>query len=182
MTDFTELDDEQLASRIVEDATAYSTLYNRHFQAVYRYIFHRVSNAMDAEDLTSKVFMNALDGLVNNQYAHRGKFSAWLFTIARHRVIDFYRTNKTNLHIDLTDLFPDTTHSIDQLEDLKHIGNLITQLDRDAQELLRLRFSAELDFGTIGRIVGRTEAAVKIKIHRAIKRLQDQWEEKNDAE
>jgi RNA polymerase sigma-70 factor (ECF subfamily) len=180
MTDFTELDDDVLAGRIINDSTAYSILYNRYFQAVYRYIYHRVGNTMDAEDLTSKVFTKALDSLVNNEYSHRGKFSAWLFTIARHRVIDFYRTNKNKLHVDLTDLLPDTTHSIDQLEDLKHIGNLITQLDKDAKELLRLRFSAGLDFGTISRIVGRTEPSVKVKLYRAIKRLQDQWEEKND--
>lgn len=180
MTDFTELDDEELAGRIIEDSTAYSILYNRYFQAIYRYIYHRVGNTMDAEDLTSKVFINALDSLVNDQYTHRGKFSAWLFTIARHRVIDFYRTNKNNLHVDLTDLFPDSAHSIEQLEDLKHMGNLIAQMDKDAQELLRLRFSAGLDFGTISRIVGRTEPSVKVKLYRAIKRLHDRWEEKND--
>lgn len=137
---------------------------------------------MDAEDLTSKVFINALDSLVNDQYTDRGKFSAWLFTIARHRVIDFYRTNKTNLNKDLTNLLPDTAHSMEQMQDLKHIGKIITQLDQDTQELLRLRFSAGLDFGTISRVLGRTEAAVKVKLYRAIKRLQDQWEEKNEAE
>jgi len=180
MTDFTELDDEALAARIVEDASAYSILYIRYFQAIYRYIYHRIGNTMDAEDLTSKVFINALDSLVNNEYTHRGKFSAWLFTIARHRVIDFYRTNKNNVQVGLTDLFPGSTLSIDQLEDMKHIAYLITQLDKDAQELLRLRFSAGLDFGTISRIVGRTEPSVKVKLYRAIKNLQDRWEDKND--
>ncbi len=180
MTDFTELDDEALAARIVGDSSAYSILYNRYFPAVYRYIYYRVGNTMDAEDLTSKVFMKALDSLVNQQYDRKGKFSAWLFTIARHRVIDFYRTNKDNLQVGLPDLFPDSTLSMDQMEDMKHIANLITQLDKDAQELLRLRFSAGLDFGAISRIVGRSESSVKVKLYRAIKHLHDRWEEKND--
>src|SRR3989304_5290979 len=84
MTDFTELDDEALAARIIEDSSAFSILYDRYFPAVYRYI-------------------------------------------------DFYRTNKDNLHVDMDDLFPDSTLSMDQMEDMKHIANLITQLDEDAQ-------------------------------------------------
>ena len=180
MTDFTELGDEDLAARIVEDSSAFSILYNRYFPAVYRYVYYRVGNTMDAEDLTSRVFMKALDSLVNQQYARKEKFSGWLFTIARHRVIDFYRTDKNNLQVGMTDLFPDSALSMDQMEDMKHIANLITQLDKDAQELLRLRFSAGVDFGTISRVVGRSESSVKVKLYRAIKRLQDQWEKKND--
>jgi RNA polymerase sigma-70 factor (ECF subfamily) len=59
---------------------------------VYRYLYKWLGNAKDAEDLTSQVFIDVLEGLV--RYRERGNFAAWLFTIARRKVIAVYRQQR----------------------------------------------------------------------------------------
>ncbi|MDO9129198.1 MAG: sigma-70 family RNA polymerase sigma factor [Anaerolineales bacterium] len=82
-------DEAALVERARRDPSAFAALYHRYLTPVYRYLYRRLGNAHDAEDLTAQVFIEALEGLV--AYRERGKFVAWLFTIARHRLTDFYR-------------------------------------------------------------------------------------------
>jgi RNA polymerase sigma factor (sigma-70 family) len=87
------LDDADLIDRIqnqpVYAAQAFVTLYRRYVRPVYAYLYSRVGNRMDAEDLTEQAFLEALERLAG--YHHQGQFSAWLFTIARRRAVDYYR-------------------------------------------------------------------------------------------
>jgi len=56
----------------------------------------------------------------------------------------------------------------------------VAQLDEEKQELLRLRFAAGLTYGQIGRLIGRSEAAVKVAVHRLLHRLKAAWEESDE--
>jgi DNA-directed RNA polymerase specialized sigma24 family protein len=80
---------------LVEEARhnpeAFAALYRRYFTPLYRYLYRRLSNAHDAEDLTTQVFIDVLEGLATHRYREGGCFVAWLFTIARRRLVDFYR-------------------------------------------------------------------------------------------
>jgi len=69
--------------------------------------------------------------------------------------------------------------AVEMGEDLQRLTHLLTQLDEERQELLRLRFSAGLSFAQIGLLEGRTEAAVKMAIYRAIDFLHEHWEKEN---
>src|SRR5437016_14138461 len=66
------------------DAAAFGALYDRHVGAVYRYVYYRVRNAADAEDLASDVFTRALRAIP--RYEPRHAFLAWLYRIARTAV------------------------------------------------------------------------------------------------
>ena len=70
---------------------AFARLYQRYLTPLYRYLYRRLSNAHDAEDLTTQVFIDVLEGLATHRYREGGCFVAWLFTIARRRLVDFYR-------------------------------------------------------------------------------------------
>ena len=82
-------DDAQLVRAARRDLAAFGALYRRHVAPIYRYLYSRVGNAADAQDLTAQVFLEALQGL--DRYREHGSFRAWLFTIARHKVCDWRR-------------------------------------------------------------------------------------------
>src|SRR3990172_1254544 len=72
------------------DADAFTELYRRHVDMIYRYALLRGGDESVAEDLTSEVFMRALEAI--GDYEDRGTpLAAWLYRIARARVIDYWR-------------------------------------------------------------------------------------------
>ncbi|GAB4580098.1 MAG: hypothetical protein Fur0022_28370 [Anaerolineales bacterium] len=75
-----------------QNPEAFDALYCRYLTPVYRYLYSRVQNRADAEDLTTQVFIEALEGLA--RYRDRGTFPAWLFTIARRRAIEYHRRKR----------------------------------------------------------------------------------------
>ena len=69
---------------------------------------------------------------------------------------------------------------IEKGQDLQRLACLLSQLDEDQQELLRLRFSAGLSFAEISLLDGRSEAAVKMAVYRTIDFLREHWEVENE--
>jgi hypothetical protein len=83
------IDIPRLVEAAKEDPVAFGRLYNLYVQPIYRYLYSQVGTVHDAEDLTSQTFMTAYESLT--RYRERGFFSAWLFRIARSRLIDHFR-------------------------------------------------------------------------------------------
>jgi RNA polymerase sigma-70 factor (ECF subfamily) len=181
-------DDPALIEKARRDPEAFAVLYRRHLTPVYRYLYSRLGSVHDAEDITTQVFIDALEGLSANRYRAGGCFSAWLFTIARRRLVDFYRQRPT-LPLDPTrtgaDLCeipsaePGLLVALEKSDDLKHLTHLLAQLDEEKQELLRLRFSAGLSFSEIALLENRSEAAVKMALYRTLDWLREHWEAEN---
>jgi len=163
------------------DPAAFADLYRCYVTSVYRYVYSRVGNTADAEDLTAQVFTGALEGLP--RYRHRGNFAAWLFTIARRRITDHYRRRRVHLpfdeSLDCPDQGGDPLAHLVREESLQKLMSLVGQLDEKRRELLRLRFAAGLTYGEMARVLGRTEAAVKMAVRRLLRQLETEWEESN---
>ena len=169
-------DEAILTQQARRDHTAFATLYRRYLSPIYRYLYQRLGNQQEAEDLTAQVFTEALEGLIARRYREGGKFVAWLYSIARHKLIDFYR-KKPQLALDEQFATPSTLLSdIEAGDDQSRIAHLLAQLDEDKRELLRLRFTAGLSFAEIAAIDGRSEAAIKMSIYRALEWLRNHWE------
>ncbi|MGB0388239.1 MAG: RNA polymerase sigma factor, partial [Ardenticatenaceae bacterium] len=143
---------------------------------IYRYLYSRVGTVSQAEELTSQVLMAALEGLP--RYRERGNFAGWLFTIARHKVTDYYRRRRDHLPLNegLDGHAQDPLAQVIHDEQLKRLSTLLTTLGEDKKEMLRLRFAADLTYRQIGEVVGRSEAAVKMAIRRVLRRLEAEWE------
>jgi RNA polymerase sigma-70 factor (ECF subfamily) len=158
------------------DPEAFSALYRRYLTPVYRYLYRRLGNVHDAEDIAAQVFTEALEGLVAGRYHEGGRFPAWLFSIAAHKLTDFYRTRS---HLELDDPVSAETGwqpEIEKNDDWQHLVRLLAQMEEEKQELLRLRFSAGLSFSEIAMLDGRSEAAVKMTIYRSLAWLREHWE------
>ena len=170
-------------ARIAQNAaTTLSVLYRRHIEGLYRYIYWRVGNAEDAEDLSSQVFLDVIDSF--HRYHEQNKFASWLFTIARRAVADYYRRRRDDLPLDQSRALSlegnPVLNQIIHNESLQQLAHLISQLDSEDRELLHLRFAADLRFSDIAIIVGRSEAATKMAIYRILRRLRIAWEESSE--
>jgi RNA polymerase sigma-70 factor, ECF subfamily len=161
------------------DSDSFAALYRQYLPAVYRYMYHRVSNAAEAEDLSAQTFTEALEGLMQGRFQPGGSFPAWLFTIARRRTVDFYRQRPTAPLEEHPDPEPGLLAALEAREDICRLQTLLAQLDEEKQELLRLRFATGLGFAEIGLLEGKSEAAVKISLYRTLAWLREHWEAEN---
>jgi RNA polymerase sigma-70 factor (ECF subfamily) len=176
----TERPDQALVEAARSDPAAFSRLYRSYVIPVYRYLYKWVGNAEEAEDLTSQVFTEVLEGLVH--YRERGNFSAWLFSIARHKAISAYRRQRPNLPLDQAEDIPgpaeDPLERVLQGEQMEQMAALFSGLTDDQRDLLRLRFTAGLGYAEIGSMLGRSQAAVKMAVLRLLRQMHEKWEEK----
>jgi RNA polymerase sigma-70 factor (ECF subfamily) len=160
----------------------FTLLYRQYATRIYRYIFARVSNHADAEDLTAQVFMEALQGL--DRFDDSGNFSAWLFTIARNKVVDSYRRRKQLLSIeDAPEIIAENSEPLTRVvhsETIQQLSTVLKTLKPEQRELLQLRFAGELTYAQIAAVLGKTEAATKMSIHRLLRQLQGQMEQSNE--
>src|ERR1051325_1346317 len=78
---------------VAGDREAFGDLYERHLAAIYRYIFYRVGEAREAEDLTETVFLKAWQAL-NGYRPTEAPFAVWLYRIAHNLLVDRHRTRK----------------------------------------------------------------------------------------
>ena len=175
-TNYAALTDSALVERSCDgNVDAFAELYHRYLTPVYRFVFRRVGGDVAiAEDLTSQVFLEALNNLA--RYRERGRFAAWLFTITRRRLMDHYRKTEMDSLEDLPESLLSVPDGLDQHEIMTRLKQLLATLDEEKRELLQLRFSAELSFADIALVLGRSEAAVKMSLYRVLDGLREQWE------
>lgn len=176
-----EKSDDELALEARHSSVAFAGLYRRYATGVYRYLYGRVGNQKDAEDLTSQTFLQALEAI--SRYRPKGHFAAWLFSIARRRAADFHRQGyrRSEFSLDTLNLrVAINEQQIDnaiQAEELFKLGQLYNQLPDDKQELIRLRYAAGLTYAQIGQVLKRSEAAVGMALRRIKDQLRQQLDE-----
>lgn len=159
------------------DPAAFSQLYDRYVQPVYRYLLSRMGSTHEAEDITSQTFMAAYESL--GRYRERGQFSAWLFRIARSKLNDHFRRHKREVGLEAAGEILEREDALGVLiraEELSQVRSLIDRLNEDEQDLIRLRYVADLSFGEIADLLGRREDAVKKSVYRLLARLKGQLE------
>ena len=170
--------DEDLLKQASQDPAAISSLYRRYLDRIYRYLYARVGNHAEAEDLTSQVFLSLIEGLPH--YRNQGHFAAWLFSIARRKAADYYRQRKAQVSMDeafnLASSAGGPLAQAIQADERERLGKLIAGLPEDERELLRLRFAAALSFDEIAAACGRRPSAVKMSLYRLLERIQGQME------
>ena len=172
-------DDAERVKAARQDPAAFSALYRSYVTPVYRYLYSRTGNAAEAEDLTTTVFMSALENL--QRYQEQGNFKAWLFTLARNKLADSYRRERWHLPLEewASTMGPngnDPERTVIKMETMDRLKRLFQELKPEQQELLHLRFAAQLSFAQIAQVVGRSEAAVKMAVYRILQQLNAAWE------
>ena len=161
-----------LVSDAVENPAAFGRLYDRFVQRIYRYVYSRVGNAHEAEDITSQTFIAAYESL--RRYRERGQFLAWLFRVARSKINDHFRRSRREVGLDAAERIvevDDALGALIQNEELIRLQSLIKKINDDERELIRLRYVADLSFVEMAELLGKREDAVKKSVYRLLERL-----------
>ena len=165
-------DEESLVRRAQQRETeAFAQLYEEYFDRIYRYIVLRMGNAMEAEDLTQRVFINALRAI--SSFKWKGvPFSAWLFRIAHNQVVDYLRkvTKRTtdSLEEKVVISSSDPQSEVEHKLTMEQVLLATQQLTESQREVISLRFTSELPIAKVAKVMGKSEGAVKALQHSAI--------------
>lgn len=167
--------EQDLVRRAVSgDVDAFGELYILHLNAIYRYIFFRVGERPDAEDLTEQVFLKAWEALP--QYKEQGNpFTSWLYRIAHNIVIDHHRRNAIvkansvhNSENQINSNEKSALHQILEHEGRTELAMAIAQLPEEQQQVIILRFIEGLNHSEVANIIGKNEGTCRMIQHRAL--------------
>ncbi|TMF80005.1 MAG: sigma-70 family RNA polymerase sigma factor [Chloroflexi bacterium] len=169
--------DAALVHEAASDPTRFAALYRLYVDDLYRYLLSRCGDHMDAEDLVAETFLAAFRAA--RAYRGTGPVKAWLVGIARRKAADARRGKRVQLDLDAAVDLADPIRTDDLALQRVELARVLAMTDRlapDRAEALRLRFFAGLDSAEIAPIMGRSEAAVKMLVHRALTDLREQLE------
>lgn len=158
------------------DRPDFCELYERYYDAVCGYARCRVEDAAAADDVVSRVFERALDGL-RSYDPRRGPVAAWLFTIARNAVADHHRALRGRIVVpfDAADLCPSseprTEDILARAEERRALAGALALLDEREREILALKFGGGMTNRGIAAQLDLCESHVAVLVYRAVRRL-----------
>ncbi len=158
------------------DMGAFSELFDRYYDVVFRYVLFRMNDRTLAEDITQETFLRALRRISSVSYQGRD-IGAWFVTIARNLIFDHVKSSRYRLESttsDIIELSPSTHGPEQQVLDLttnEELLRCVRKLNADQQECISLRFLQGLSVAETAKIMDRNEGAVKALQHRAVRRL-----------
>ena len=159
---------------ISRDTDAFGRLYDMYVDRVYRHLYYRVGNVADAEDLTQQVFLKAWQA-IDRYKKTASPFLAWLMTISHNLVVDFYRTRKDKADYDVELVADNSASSPERVTearfDQQQLRKAILQLPGDQQKVIMLRFIEGFEFKEIAPLLGKSEGAIRVILHRALAAL-----------
>jgi RNA polymerase sigma factor (sigma-70 family) len=147
--------------------------YRRHVAPIWRYVRARVENDADAEELTAEVFLRAYRDRDRFDPA-RGSTGAWLSGIARHVVTDWWRRRREVPMDELPEAGvaeDDPFAAAERSEGARTLHRHLARLNERERDALALRFGAELKAAEVGDVLGVSEPAARMVVHRAITKL-----------
>lgn len=170
------IEEAALVEQAKADPQAFGQLYERYVDRIYGYVFNRVHNQHDAEDLTARTFFRALSKL--HTYEDRGlPFSAWLYRIAHNVVVNWHRDQSRRRFLSFDDLrLPGRKRAepevvVEALEEQDELWQAIDRLPEDRRDLLLYKFGNHLSNLEIGALLGKSEGAIKSLYFRTLATL-----------
>lgn len=146
---------------------------------MYRFCVHTLANPADGEELAQEVLSDACRSLA--RFRGQSTLRTWLYRVARHKLTDFYqrqgRAPRKTLpfeDVELADPDPDAEEELAMIERRQRLSRALSRLGRDDRQVLSLRVDQELPYAEIARILGVRTGAAKMRVARAVQRLQEE--------
>ncbi len=159
----------------------FAPLYDSYFLAIFNYVLKRVQDEHHAAEITSDIFAKALFKI--STYNFKGlPFSSWLYRIARNQLIDFYRKDKSNKYLQVSeeelDYLADNSENdieavVDKENKTQQLVLALGKLSDENIELIELKFFENRSYKEIAEIINTNENNARVKTNRALAKLKD---------
>lgn len=153
------------------ESQAFGRLYDEFSQRLYNFLYAKLKHRETAEDMLHTVFLKAWNNLRSYRPRKSAKFSTWLFQIANYTLIDHWRTRKETVEIDKVENLSELSLNDRPYEQYDYLTKAISELPRDHQTVLELRFRQDLSVAETAYVMKRNEISIRVLQHRAIKNL-----------
>ena len=161
------------------DPAAFAEIYDRYQPPVYRYISYRVNNPLDVDDLTGDVFVRLVERI--DRFSYRGRpILAWLYTIARNLIVDYYRREGREKLAPIDEQLAANTMNpeeyANQALSLQRLSRGLEQLTEDQQNVIIFKFIEGYSNAQVAQLMEKPIGAVKSLQHRGLAALRRAWE------
>ncbi len=170
-----ESDDSLIERATAHDRAAFTTLYDRYVDRVYRHVRYRLSDRTEAEDVTQEVFVRAWKAIP--RYRRTGApFLAWLTTIAHNLIVDSYRAGGKTVSLEKAKIAEqrdevDLEAVVDSILNSERVRDAIVKLKHDRRRVILMRFIDDLSYREIAAAINKSEGAVRVIQYRALREL-----------
>lgn len=152
------------------------TAFRLHHDQIHRYLFRRTGSYCDAEELTQRVFVDAAAALSTSDPPD--SLVGWLYAVADRRFIDHVRRRERRGEVGLNDRFASPPGRLEYgPAESRALAEAIARLPHDQREVVVLKLIEGRPFAEIGKQVGASEAACKMRFSRAIAALRADLEQ-----
>ncbi len=156
------------------DRDAFAEIYETHLTPVYRYVYIRLGNREEADDITQETFLKAYQAIARFE-ATRDNFLPYLFTVARNLLINRSQKKRADTMpgsvLDREAGNENTSQYAEREELKKTLLGAIAVLSESEKEIIELRFFAERTYGEIATLLEKNEDAIRQHIARAMKKM-----------
>ena len=158
-----------------KDKNAFVEAYDKHVDEIYRFIFFKISDNEEANDLTSQVFLKTWDYIQTRGISEESSLRALLYRIARNVVIDYYRMQgrRDVVSLDAVDEYVfgsvNISNDVHVKVDYEIVMKRIHELKTEYREVLIMHFVEELTVREMAQILSKTRGNTRVLLHRAIK-------------
>ncbi len=171
-------EDELLVAAACEDTQAAGRLYDKHYEAIFRYVYRCTPDRATAEDLTSNVFLAAFRHL--RRLRRRPiRFQAWLYRIATNEIRMHYRKAKrirayrSTTGRSGTNTAPPASDRSAAAEEYRLLHEALLRLKPKYRSVIVLRYFENKTMPEISEVTGRKEGTLRCQLHRGLAQLQD---------
>ena len=163
------------------DPARFEALYRKYLAQVYSYAYYELGDHHDAEDATERTFLAALTSLARFEERARPEegsgastFRVWLFRIARNVVADRHRARRRRPETTLDEAATvagdaDPAAEVARRDEAGAAWRAVSRLPGDRRRAIVLRFVDEMSTAEIAGVLGRSEGAVRVLLHRALR-------------
>lgn len=165
-----------------KDKQAFTEAYDLYIDKIYRFVYFKISDPVEAEDITSAVFLKTWNYVQQNSITDEKTLPALLYKIARNSVIDHYRkiSNENQIPlegegevINIVDEKHDLKKRFELESDMEILREKLTLLKDEYREIIVLKYVDELTIAEIAQIVGKSRGNVRILSFRALAALRE---------
>ncbi len=150
------------------DKKAADNLIRKYYREIYVYVCKQISYKEDAYDLTQEIFISMLKS-ISGYDEHKASFRTWLYRIATYKLIDYFRSHKTNCEEYIS--VEKMEDPISFIENIEYSSYMLSCLDCLSEQILRMKIYGEMTFEEIGKLTVMPESTIKTKYYTALKKL-----------